>query len=568
MTTRHTASNRIKMLKDFDLELQNVLESKKDCTLRDYVEWYGAFDFQTLPFSDADALVLSLVVYFDLETLLTDENASAKLKDFYGPFKNGCVPLRITGGDMGNGGVMEAAIKSKRFGELTVSGCADVSSISPPLQFAAAVFTCPGLFKFIAFRGTDSSISGWKENFMISFTKTRAQELSAEYASKHIVAGPESYYVGGHSKGGNLALYASVNLEKGKQALVERIFILDGPGICPDLLPEDAIAAIDGKTVRVVPEFDIVGGLFPLPFKNTKVVRSFRSGVTQHSLPSWLIEKGRLSEAKEISRNSLWLSNLLTDWILSLDIDKRAGFINELFGCMEDEGVKDLDELTPDELTGIVIKIVKKENSSARLLAKIPEKLIFDGILEDIGREQTFTERHFQFIISVVFLLVALIMIIGASKILEIVSIGIAAAMTLLQIILTIRHVSDPSGSKEGLRERLILTAGAIGLMLVLLIKEQALFILGSLIFSILFFVLAFTTGERVTKEKNRFLKVLCIVETVFWSLSGAAFLLLPQAWIKILSIVSGSLLALFAVIRLVYMLVNLIRRKKAGRSY
>ena len=566
--SRFNAKTRIKKLKEFDYELQNVMEAKKDSTLKDYVEWYGAFGFDSLPFSDSDALVLALLVYFDFRSVLPRKEDSAKLREFFGPFRNGYIPLRITGGDMGNAGVMEAALKSKRFGELVVSDYVDLLSASPPLQFSAATFTCPGAFSFIAFRGTDSSVSGWKENFMISFTKSKAQELSAEYAGEIISRGNGPFYVGGHSKGGNLALFASLSLSDPELSRVEKIFILDGPGICPELLPEGALSRIDDKTLLVLPEFDLVGCLFQLPFRRKKIVKSFRNGITQHSLPSWLIEHGSLSEAKELSGSSQWLSGLLSDWILSLDVDKRAGFVNELFGYMEDEGIKDLDELSPDELAGIIIKIVKKENSSARILTKIPEKIIFDGILEDIGGESSFIERHFRIILPLVFLAVGLVMILGSSKILEIVSIGIAASMTLLQIFLTIRHIADPHSSKEGIRERLILTAAAVGVMLVLFIKEQALFILGSLIFSMLFFVLSFTVGDRIRKEKNLFLKVLEIIETVFWSLSGIAFLLLPQSAIKLLSIICGSLLAASALTRLVYMLVSYIKRKKEGKSY
>lgn len=564
--SRFNAKSRIKKLKEFDYELLNVLETKKDSTLLDYVEWYGAFGFDVYPFSDADALVLSLIIYFDLEYLLGSGSKSALLKDFYGPFKNGFVPLRITGGDMGNAGVMEAAIKSKRFGELVVSDYTDILSTSPALQFSAATFTFPGTFTFVAFRGTDSSVSGWKENFMISFTRSKAQELACDYAKKIVSRSGSAFYVGGHSKGGNLALSAALSLDGEALSQVKRIFILDGPGISPDMIAEEDIRRINEKTLLVLPEYDVVGSLFPLPFTNRKIVKSFRSGITEHSLPSWLIEHGRLSEASELSKNSQWISKLVTDWILGLGPDKREGFVNELFGHLEAEGVKDINELSPDELSGIIIRIIKKENSSARLLTKIPEKIVFDGIFEDLNKERSFTERHFKVILPLLFLAVALIMILASSRILEIVSLGIAFTMTLLQIILTIRHIADPHDSKEGIKERLLLTAAAIGSTVVLIVKEQALFILGSLIFAMLFFALSFATGDRIRKEKNRFLKVIEIIETILWSLAGISFLLLPEAWIKPLSIISGSVLALFAVIRLIHTVISYIDRKKNGK--
>ncbi len=201
--------------------------------LIDYVKWMGELDFDAYPFREADALVLCVVSYFDLSSafsgnLLQDPAAKAMplLRDCLPEIEKSDAKLMITGGDMGNGELFEAAARSRRFGNLRMSSYVDVVSKEADLQFAAVCFhydpeqpcrrdTRP--FSFIAFRGTDSTLVGWKEDFMISFTRPKAQLLSAEYAKNLIeedaALNPDSpgrdWYIAGHSKGGNLAMYAA-----------------------------------------------------------------------------------------------------------------------------------------------------------------------------------------------------------------------------------------------------------------------------------------------------------------------------------------------------------------------
>ena len=94
----------------------------------------------------------------------------------------------------------------------------------PPLQFSAVCFHGKN-WSFLAFRGTDSTLAGWKEDFQISVARTGAQELAYEYAEKHLT-GKQKWYIGGHSKGGNLALYAACMLSPEQWDKVERMYLL------------------------------------------------------------------------------------------------------------------------------------------------------------------------------------------------------------------------------------------------------------------------------------------------------------------------------------------------------
>ena len=221
--------------------------------LDDYIKWLGFLDFEQYPFREADALVLCVVSYFDLAPVFSacPEGQLPKLKDCLPLIEAGKLPIRITGGDMGNGAIFEAAARSKRFGELQMSDYEDVVRTEPALQFSAVTFHDRGRFSFLAYRGTDATLAGWKEDFMISFTMTEAQEMARDYAAKVFYeGGGPCWYIGGHSKGGNQALYAACTLSGENLAQLTKVFVLDGPGFCPEVLGTDLIGRIGGKAVR------------------------------------------------------------------------------------------------------------------------------------------------------------------------------------------------------------------------------------------------------------------------------------------------------------------------------
>ena len=160
-------------------------------TLLDYVKWMGKYDFAACPLREADVLVLCVVSYFDLAPVFSDGRSAAHLRECLEAAEKGEIKLQITGGDLGNRELFLAAVRSHRFGDLIVSDYTDILEKEQAVQFSAMTFHDSRNFHFIAYRGTDSSLAGWKENFMISFTRTRAQELAAQYAARLLEALPE-----------------------------------------------------------------------------------------------------------------------------------------------------------------------------------------------------------------------------------------------------------------------------------------------------------------------------------------------------------------------------------------
>ena len=359
--------------------------------LTDYIQWMGDFSVEATGFRDADALVLSALSYFDLTPIFTGKRKSCRISECAEPLARGELRVAVTGSDEGFLELLREAAASKRFGELRITDYVDILQQDPPLQFAAACFHGKN-WSFLAFRGTDSTLAGWKEDFQISVERTQAQELASEYAGDRI-SGKQKWYIGGHSKGGNLALYAACMLSPEKWEKVERMYLLDGPGFCPDVLKIDSLAQVDRKTVRIIPRFSVVGKLFEPKMTDTRIIRSFGHGFAQHCIDTWGIDHGKPALAEENDPASLWIHELLDDWIRDLTQKERILLIDDLFDTLAAGGAVTLNEIDIESREGreAILKSLREMSESTKhSLSDLPKYAMraqMQGIREKISEE-------------------------------------------------------------------------------------------------------------------------------------------------------------------------------------
>lgn len=342
--------------------------------LTDYVRWMGDYPISMTGFQDADAMVLCALSYFDFAPLLAEERTHYSVSDFQSVLERDAVRVMITGSDEGFRDLLQAVVDSKRFGELKIASYKDILQQDPPVQFSAVCFHGKG-FSFLAFRGTDSSLAGWKEDFLISVKKTEAQELAVEYAEKNI-KGRQKWYIGGHSKGGNLALYAACMLSAEKWAKVERMYLLDGPGFCPDVLNPENFEAVNARTRRFIPRFSVIGKLFEPNITDTRIVQSSARGFLQHSILSWGIDHGKPALAEENDPSSLWIHETMEEWIRDLTQEERILLIEDLFDSLAAGGADDLNELEAGDKEGreaILKRLSEMSASSKQSLSDLPK---------------------------------------------------------------------------------------------------------------------------------------------------------------------------------------------------
>ena len=358
-------------------------------SLTDYIGWMKDFPISATGFRDADAMVFCALSYLDLFPVCGD-GQTACVRECRRMIDDGTAHVVITGKGSQYLEVIRAAVQSRRFGDLLMTDYTDRFLEEIPLQFSAVTFHDES-GAFIAFRGTDDSLAGWREDFMISFSHTRAQELAKEYAEKLICPGRQ-WRMGGHSKGGNLALYAACTISDEKLDRLERVFLLDSPGLCPEVIDLKCMSRVSDKATRILPEFSVIGELFEAELPDLRIVQSSAKGFLQHNLATWGIDHGSLALARESDPVSRWINEVLDKWIRNITREERIVFVDEVFDALSAGGAKTMDELVAEGWEGysqINPRLRHASETTKRILADLPKQAVISGLPDLLRRRQT-----------------------------------------------------------------------------------------------------------------------------------------------------------------------------------
>ena len=222
-------------------------------------------------------------------------------------------------------------------------------------QFAAATFQLPDGRSHrnpthkgtlvISFRGTDDSLIGWKEDFNMAFQyPVPAQRAASAYLDTVARLWQGPIILVGHSKGGNLAIYAAMNADPKAQRRVEHIYSLDGPGFPPEIVTSPAYRNIQPKVTKIVPSSSIVGMIFETP-EPCRVVSSDSDGIMQHSAFTWQIEGDRFLTEPDLSSSSQLFNEELNRWIATLTPEQRERSVDALFRVLHANGATSFSEV-------------------------------------------------------------------------------------------------------------------------------------------------------------------------------------------------------------------------------
>lgn len=229
--------------------------------LESCVRWRGDLTFAERPFCEADNLVFCELAYFDFSGILPELGSGGSLTPREAAER--CA-------EQGRGNTAAFGLppsflgelaSSKRYGELCLSDFREVLDETEACEFAAVTIRFDSRSAFVAYRGTSGALTGWEEDLRMSFRSVPAQRQAADYLRQVVRSTDARLFVGGHSKGGSLAVYAAMMCEEGRERIV-RVYSNDGPGFCPQLLDTEKCSAVASKIVRIVPEFCVVGKLF------------------------------------------------------------------------------------------------------------------------------------------------------------------------------------------------------------------------------------------------------------------------------------------------------------------
>lgn len=314
-------------------------------SLTKYVEWMAFVSFDEHIFDVMDSIILAQFAYLDMKDVWQQE--PMKIRDLIE--KQSSYSMQMVPDGQDHDDFIKMVARSDRYGQIWVKNNVDTFDEKEHIQFGAMTLQIDEDHDLILFKGTDDSIVGWREDFMMSFTKTFSQTASLAYLESEIQP-HKRYYVAGHSKGGHLAIYSTSQLMEDNLAHIQAIYDLDGPGLCKDVMDPELTARIDAITMRVIPQYCIVGNIFEPHFSNVHIVKSHAQGTMQHSLSSWQFDHNGLIEVAEEDPQSVWISRSINDWMKNVNQEDRKIFVNQMFDAFSINGNVNFEEVKKGNL--------------------------------------------------------------------------------------------------------------------------------------------------------------------------------------------------------------------------
>lgn len=322
--------------------------SRKNCL--DYLEERGHLPFSQAPFCIIDSLILSVCAYAPLEGVLPGLSAQEAL-----PFRQAVNRLTTQAGWDHTGVLMADQIprlvvrtaESPRFAQVRLGCCESILDEETGTQFAALTWFLPDGTLYLSFRGTDDSLVGWKECFRMVFTfPIPAQKLAEDYLAQVAAHHPGKLRLGGHSKGGNLAVWAAVHAQPMVRRRILRVDSHDGPGFTRDLTGTPAYQAL-AKRIRIfVPQSSLVGALLHQD-RHCQVIRSHGSGtVGQHDPFSWEVEGTQYRLLPRRSAFGRKSAGTVHAWLAAMSPQEQEEFVEVLFHLLAAGHAKTLTDIT------------------------------------------------------------------------------------------------------------------------------------------------------------------------------------------------------------------------------
>lgn len=316
----------------------------------DFLKEYGDRTFEEYHFCEVDVLLLAQLSYLNFDGVVPTigERKKAVTLAWIDERMDPDLVFSYKWYEKQNKELWAALLGCKRYSTMGCNYYRVRLEEDTETQFGAITFFPEGCEPVVAFRGTDDSIVGWKEDFNLAFKRPLpSQQMSAVYLNQVSCNVPGTFLVCGHSKGGNLAVFASIWADGGVQNKITDVYSLDGPGFLPEVLSGDSYERIRNRVHRILPYSSLVGMLLQ-NYEQYEVVKSSAFGVMQHDCYSWEIENGRLAKAPDIEEKQKRMNEVLNRWIFALSEEEREMFVNTLFEIIGKTKAATLPEFADD----------------------------------------------------------------------------------------------------------------------------------------------------------------------------------------------------------------------------
>lgn len=356
--------------------------------IMDYISWRGDLSFEQSQFNEVDNLILACFSYVNLDGIsAVTKQKGIGLKKLTKEFMKLHTMKELEADKsfirLAPFMMMEMA-KSVRFGKCVVRNYVNDIVTEAEQQFAAMEIVLEDGTSYVSFRGTDDTIIGWKEDFNLSTGVVPAQKRAIEYLQKISEHTDGMLRVGGHSKGGNLAIYGSVMCKSAHEKILE-IYSNDGPGFSREFQELPETKEMMPKIIRIIPEYSIIGTLLEHE-KEPVIVASSSKGLLQHDAFSWEVQGPALVRRGSLNKTALRFIEILHKWIDGMDTEQKRLLIEDLFATLQASGYENLSEVQSGGLKSLAAMVKRVEKFAPESRGMMQELLtaICGGWLEQL----------------------------------------------------------------------------------------------------------------------------------------------------------------------------------------
>lgn len=317
-------------------------------TILDYLKEYGDYTLEEKAFNEVDSLVLCQFAYLKFDEIVPTVGEDKPAVSLYQLKYHENYDHLYTDERYreDNTALYLGMYHSDRFRNLLINNYVNLIDLDTETQFSAVTFRLSNGIYYVAYRGTDETIVGWKEDLNLAFSEpVEGQRLGVDYLNRAAKDISGSFYVGGHSKGGNLATYACMNCNAQVRGRIKAIYDHDGPGFRPEVKAQGAYDEIEDRIHKTIPRSSLVGMLF-YSDGVYQVVESKTLGLAQHNPYTWLVKDDRFQSVDEVYAGRKFLDESLNQWILSLTQEQMHTFIDTFYQVVLASGTDNLIDLT------------------------------------------------------------------------------------------------------------------------------------------------------------------------------------------------------------------------------
>ena len=347
------------------------------------------YDFKERKFNELDALILTWLSYFHIPKAIYKSASfkSIKIKELYNAKYFDDMTFDVYDKNFSIE-LLSYLAANPRFRDIDIYYYIENTSKIIEKQFSAMTFYIGNKTYFTAFRGTDHSFVGWKEDLNMAYLKSIPSQISAKtYLAKVMKRLKGDFIIGGHSKGGNLAVYSSSFIDKALKKRIKKIYNFDGPSLRKDNKESKEYKSIKKKIIKFVPQSSIVGMIFETT-ENFYTVKSNSLGVLQHCPFTWEIDNNKLKTVKNNTIDSKTFRASLNSLVDSLSESELRLFVDTIYGIVNNAKSDTVEKLIKNankDLPRIFAGIKNLDNEQKKLISKVASIYIKNSFTNTIN---------------------------------------------------------------------------------------------------------------------------------------------------------------------------------------